>query len=426
MGEPVGLRCIRCGTEYPTVGYYHGCPSCLAEGHPANLIVQYDYDAIRASFDPHKLDGRPWSQWRYHELLPVDLDEAISIGEGMTPLLKVDRLGEQIGLRNLYIKVDGMNPTWSFKDRLASTAVSFARKSGAQVITGSSSGNAGAATAAYSARGGLPCVMFTTQQFPIAMKVQMGVYGTKLIAVPTVQDRWRMVDECVKRLGWFPVTIFVYPLVGSSPYGIEGYKTIAFELFEQLGKVPDRVVFPVGAGDAFYGAWKGFNEYRQLGFTDRVPKMDAAEVFGPVKNALDNGLERIEDVPWGPTVGISVGLYTSALQALHVVRDSNGWAGTADDAEMIAMQQALAANEGVYAEMSSVLSLAVAAKKAAASEIDPDDLVVCVLTSSGLKDPQSTLDHMTEIPLVEPSLDRLIDALHDVYGFDVGQPAVAA
>jgi threonine synthase len=258
------------------------------------------------------------------------------------------------------------------------------------------------------------------------MKVQMGVYGTKLIAVPTVQDRWRMVDDCVKRLGWFPVTIFVYPLVGSSPYGIEGYKTIAFELFEQLGRVPDRVVFPVGAGDAFYGAWKGFNEYRQLGYTDRVPKMDAAEVFGPVMNALDNGLERIEDVPWGPTVGISVGLYTSALQALHVVRDSNGWAGTATDDEMIAMQQSLAANEGVYAEMSSVLSLAVAAKKAAAGEIDADDLVVCVLTSSGLKDPQSTLDHMTEIPLVEPTLDRLIDALHDVYGFDVSQPAVAA
>ena len=154
--------------------------------------------------------------------------------------------------------------------------------------------------------------------------------------------------------------------------------------------------------------------------------MDAAEVFGPVKNALDRDLERIEDVPWGPTVGISVGLYTSALQALHVVRESDGWAGTASDDEMIAMQRALAATEGIYAEMSSVLSLAVAAKKAAAGEIDPDDTVVCVLTSSGLKDPQSTLDHMAEIPLVEPSLDRLIDALHDVYGFDVDRPAVAA
>jgi threonine synthase len=235
-----------------------------------------------------------------------------------------------------------------------------------------------------------------------------------------------MVDECVERLGWFPVTIFVYPLVGSSPYGVEGYKTIAFELVEQLGGVPDRVVFPVGAGDAFAGAWKGFTEYRDLGYIDRVPRMDAAEVFGPVKNALDEGLDHIEEVPWGPTVGISVGLNTSALQALQVVRDSEGLAGTAGDEEMIEMQQALAANEGIYAEMSSVLSLAVAKKLAAAGSIDRSETVVCLLTSSGLKDPQSTLDHMTPIPLVEPELDPLLDALRDVYGFDVERPAVAA
>ena len=149
----------------------------------------------------------------------------------------------------------------------------MARQMGASVVTGSSSGNAGSATAAYSARAGIPCVMFTTQQFPLAMRVQMAVYGTKMIATPTIQDRWRMVEACVDKWGWFPVTIFVYPLVGSNCYGIEGYKSVAFELVEQLGRVPDQIVMPVGAGDAFYGTWKGFKEYRELGFIDELPTM---------------------------------------------------------------------------------------------------------------------------------------------------------
>src|SRR5579884_1444364 len=193
MGQPTGLRCIRCGAEYgPTERLFKGCPRCLAEAHPANLMVQYDDATIRRTFDPRHLEGRPLSMWRYHELLPVGVDQAVSIGEGMTPLVPVPRLAEQLGVRELYVKNETTNPTWSFKDRLASAAVSSARAMGMQVITGSSSGNAGAATAAYAARAGLPCVMFTTQQFPLAMKVQMGVYGTKLIAVPTIYDRWKL------------------------------------------------------------------------------------------------------------------------------------------------------------------------------------------------------------------------------------------
>jgi threonine synthase len=413
----LGLRCIRCGTMYPAGAYFKGCPSCLAEGLPTNLAVVPDMDRIRREFDPRRLADRPHSIWRYAEFLPAEPEHAVSIGEGMTPLLEVPRIGRRIGIPNLYVKDESRNPTWSFKDRLASSAVSMAVQMGAKVVTGSSSGNAGSATAAYSARAGLPCVMFTTQQFPLTMRVQMGVYGTKMIATPTIHDRWKMVEACVDNWGWFPVTVFVYPLVGSNCYGIEGYKTVAFEVVEQLGRTPTHVVMPVGAGDAFFGTWKGFKEYRELGFIDELPTMIAAEVFGPLENALAKGLDHLEEVPWGPTPAISVGLNTSAYQALAVLRESGGWARSPSEAEIVSMQRELAESEGIYAEMSSVISLCVARRMVEEGQIDSDDVVVAFLTSGGLKDPEATARHLPPIPLIEPNLEALRSALESSYGF---------
>jgi threonine synthase len=406
----VGLRCIRCGTEYPAGAYFKGCPSCLAEGLPTNLAVIPDLNRIKREFDPRRLEGRTRSIWRYAEFLPAEPENAVSLGEGMTPLLEVPRLGRRLGIPKLYVKDESRNPTWSFKDRLASSAVSMAVQMKASVVTGSSSGNAGSATAAYSARAGIPCVMFTTQQFPLTMRVQM-------IATPTIQDRWRMVEACVDEWGWFPVTVFVYPLVGSNCYGIEGYKTVAFELVEQLGRSPAHIVMPVGAGDAFYGTWKGFKEYRELGFIEDVPTMIAAEVFGPLENALAKGLDHLEEVPWGPTPAISVGLNTSAYQALVVLRESGGAAASPTEAEIIAMQRELAETEGIYSEMSSVISLCVARRMAEQGRFKSDDTVVAFLTSSGLKDPEATARHLPAIPLIEPNLEALRSALEATYGF---------
>jgi threonine synthase len=189
-------------------------------------------------------------------------------------------------------------------------------------------------------------------------------------------------------------------------------------MIEQLGRVPDQVIYPVGAGDAFSGAWKGFSEYRELGYVDRVPKMLAAEVFGPLENALDKDLDHVEEVPWGPTVGISVGLNTSALQGLNVLRDSGGAAARASDDEMLTMQRELAASEGIYAETSSVLSLAAIKHFVDKGELDPDRTVVAVLTSSGLKDPETTHKHLPEIQVAEPTLDGLMRFLRDVYAWE--------
>jgi threonine synthase len=424
MGVPLGLECIRCGSTYEIGPLYKGCPACLERGLPTNLKVIVDGDAIKASFDPKALADRPQSMWRYWEFMPSNPEQAATLGEGMTPLIELPRLGKRLGLSRLYAKNESMNPTWSFKDRLASAAISFAPSLGASVITGSSSGNAGMATAAYAARAGMPCVMFTTQQFPMAMKVGMGVYGTKLVAVPTIYDRWKLVEAGVDLYGWFPVTVFVYPLVGSNTYGIEGYKTIAFELVDQLGRVPDKVVMPVGAGDAFFGAWKGFQEYRDLGYADDVPTMLAGEVFGPLQNAQEKGLDHVEETRRAPTVAISVGMHTSTYQALSVLNDSGGVARSASDEEMIRMQQLLAAEEGIYAEASSVLSLAAIPHMIEAGAIDPEETVVAFLTSTGLKDPEMTLANMAEIPLIDPNVEQLERLLRDTYDFDVNsEPA---
>ena len=188
-------------------------------------------------------------------------------------------------------------------------------------------------------------------------------------------------------------------------------------------KAPDVVVVPVGAGDAFFGAWKGFNELRDFGIIDSVPRMVAAEVLGPIENAIRKGLDYVEEVPYRQSVGISVGMYISTYQALKTVVDSRGAARSASDDEMLEMQHALAASEGIYVECSSALSVAVAAKLTAEGVIRENETVVCFLTSSGLKDPETSLRYLPDIPLIEPNLDALRDALEKTYGTEIKTPA---
>jgi threonine synthase len=204
---------------------------------------------------------------------------------------------------------------------------------------------------------------------------------------------------------------------------VEGYKTIAYEVCEQFGwKAPDVMVFPVGAGDAFFGAWKGFNELRDFGIIEATPRMIAAEVLGPLENALRKGLDVVEEVPYRQSVGISVGMYTSTYQALKTIQDSGGAARSASDDEMLQMQHALASQEGLYVECSSVLSVAVAAKLAAEGLVREDETVVCFLTAGGLKDPETTLKYLPAIPLIEPNLPALEQALASTYGFKLPMP----
>jgi threonine synthase len=414
-----GLRCIRCGKTFPLEVMLKGCPE--HRDKPSNLTPTYDYEAIHKAFDPGKLVDRPLTMWRYREYLPANPEDIVTMGEGMTPLVPAPKLGREIGVPNLYIKNETVNPSWSFKDRMAASAVSVAPQFGKTCITASSSGNAGSSTASFAARAGMDCVLFTTAAFTLAMRTQMAAYGTKLISMPTSQDRWKMVEALVDNFGWFTTAGFCWPAIGSNPYGVDGYKTIGFEICEQLGwRAPDAFVVPVGGADAFWGSWKGFTEFHAAGYVDSLPRMIAAETFGPIEYSLDNNLDYVALVESGPTVAISVGTPYSTYQGLRAVLESNGDAEAAESNEAIMeMQLKLAALEGLYAEASSVQTLAVIRQMRRAGKIDEDEVVVALLTSTGLKHPEITKEYLPEIPHVEPNLDAVLKALKDTYNYEV-------
>ncbi|MHB8621020.1 MAG: pyridoxal-phosphate dependent enzyme, partial [Chloroflexota bacterium] len=275
------LRCIRCGALYGASRDYFGCPAC-GPNVPSNLELDTPLSLAQTE------TGR--GMWRFAEALPVELDQAVSLGEGGTPLLDLPRIGEAIGLPRLLAKNEAQNPTWSFKDRLASAAVSWARVHGRRGIAVSSSGNAGAAAAAYAARAGMPCIIFTTRAFPGSMQRFMRSYGAMVVTVPTGPDRWRLNRAVAAEWGWLPLSNVADPPVGSHPAGIEGYKTIAFEIAQDLAwEAPEAVILPVAYGDAMAGIYRGFRELLAAGSIDRLPRLIAAETYPSLSRALAEG-----------------------------------------------------------------------------------------------------------------------------------------
>jgi threonine synthase len=413
------LECFRCGRTYPPGKHFMGCPACTGD-LASNLFCVYDYEAIARAWSPAKLADRPASLWRYREFMPVDEESIVTLGEGMTPLLHLPRLGKRLGLDRLYLKDESQNPTWSFKDRMGSVGASRALELACEVLTAASSGNGGAATAAYATRAGLKSIIFTTQSFPLTMRVLMQTYGSMVVATPTMEDRWKMVRLGVEELGWFPIQNFLVPFIGANPYAQEGCKALGYETCEQLGwRAPDVMIFPIGSGDTLTGAWRGCTELRDLGHVDKVPKIVAAEVFGALTNAIDKGLDHTEPVPMYKTVAVSTGTPNSAYQSLRAVRETGGWALRTEEDAIMAMQLALAEDEGIYAEASAVVPLVAAQKLARRGSIERNTVTVVISTSSGLKDPEVTQPYLKEIPLAEPTREGLARTLGDVYGYEL-------
>lgn len=416
MAEVELLRCINCGREYPVGPRFDGCPACREQGTPSNLTAVYDYAALRRRLGSDLFQGQ--GLWRYAALLPARPDEIVTLYEGNTPLHRLDGIARELGIKALYVKDEGRNPSGSFKDRLCAVAVSLAPRFGAKVVTTASTGNAGAAAAAYAARAGLPCVIFTLNFVPLPMKVSMQSYGARLVATEASLDRWTLMARCIQEFGWYPTSNFVLPPVGANVYGLEGYKTIAFEVWEALGGLPDRVVMPVCYADGLYGTWKGFWELQELGLTDRIPKMVAGEVYGPLANALQKNLPAVASVPTpGTSIAFSIASGLSMQQGLVALRRSQGEAlGLHDDAALLRWQQRLG-REGIYAEPSACMSLAALAAQVGAGQVGADETVVCVLTATGLKDPAASTAATPPVPVVGPDMQALARALQGTYGF---------
>ncbi len=410
------VRCIRCGHPLGDGKFYEGCPVCKAEGVGSNYTTVYD---LKGATLPQNSDQPGIFRFRDFYPLPQEA-KAVSIGEGNTPLLKLERLGAKLGIDNLYVKDESRNPTMSYKDRLCSLIVSRAVHSGASAITMASTGNHGASAAAYAAAAGIPCVIFTVPQVPETMKTLMQVYGACLMVTPTAIDRWTIMGKCVDEFGWEPVSGFQAPAIGSNCYGIDGYKSIAFELYEQMGnKVPDMISVPACYSDGLYGTYKGSCDLKEMGYTDQIPKYVAAEVFGSMQKTLEAGTNApiATDAQWSVSFSIANGLCT--WQGVDAVRGSNGFARSSTDEESLAMQQLLASTEGIYAEASSVTALVALAKLAKEGNIASGDNVVAVLTSTGLKDPATTRTVLRTPPTIAPEMAELRIAMKETYGVSI-------
>jgi len=414
MPKPSALVCVRCSARYPVDRFADDCPACREAGVPSNLTVAYD-TLPGHGMKRDDLRRRPQSMWRWDAFLAARADEAVSLGEGNTPLLEATNLG----LGDVWIKDESRNPTWSFKDRLASSAITMAKQFGAKVIASSSSGNAGAAAAAFAAKAGLPCVVFTFVGAAGPLMLQMRAYGAMVVKVADKADRWRLQSLGVRELGWYPTSPFFGPVVGSNPYGMEGYKTIAYEIAEAFDWTPpDWCVLPVCYGDALYGMWKGFEDLKALGWIDRVPRFVAAEVSGSLAAAVSSGDAMPPDVPRNaPSIATSIGASQGTVQSLEVLRRTRGAAVAVDDDALRRWVVTLAAKEGIWPEASSVAPFAAIERLRAQGTIAPHERCVTLLTASGLKDPGPIETALPEPPLVGGGLPELLAALQDSYGF---------
>lgn len=401
------LCCPRCALVTGEQQANRGCPACREDGHAVNMLPRYDLAGLTAV----PVDPQQPGIFRHRAVLPVPPDsEPISLGEGRTPLVRLSNLGPELGIERLYVKDESRNPTWSYKDRLVAAALTHARSRGARRVVVSSSGNAGAAAAAYAAAAGMDCVVLTIADVPATIKTLMQAYTPHVVALERPADRWVLMRQLVEDHDWAPTSGFLDPPIGSNSFGVDGYKTIAFELVEDLGEAPDVVIIPAAYGDGLIGIHRGFQDMVDMGLVPRLPQLVAADPMGAHARAVADGpTARVTDVD---SVAFSIVVDSATWQGWHALAASNGlgW-GPVSDADILAAQLRLSRHEGLYLEASSAITLLAAERLSAAGTIATDALVVLLGTSGGLKDVAATAADLPPVPVIEPTMDALARAV---------------
>lgn len=393
------FRCLRCGARAPASMVVNslGCDQCR-EAAPAN----FEYCSLRGAdtvMAPGWLDA---TLWRYDRCLPLARSGAVSLGEGLTPLVPAPHIGEEIGVAKMFIKDEGRNPTWSHKDRFSTVLISVARSTGAKVVATASSGNAGASLAAYARRAKIDCVVASFGEHESLMLAQIRKYGATVFNFQKKAERWRFLQQAAAERDWIVTSPFQAPAVGSHPVGVEGYKTLAFEIVDQLGgQPPDWCALPVCYGDAIIGMWQGFRQLERAGKIDRLPRLIAAEVHGSLSAALECRSDMVPSMSADfEAKAVSIGAAQSTYQALKALRESDGVAVVIDNTPLLAVQDLLARTEGVFAELASVTPFEAVRRLTAQGVVTKDDTVVCVVTASGLKDiDKSVASRLPSAPL---------------------------
>jgi threonine synthase len=260
-------------------------------------------------------------------------------------------------------------------------------------------------------------VIFTLASVPDTMKTLMQAYGAAVVACPTPESRWTLMRQGIERLGWYPTGGFSLPPIGSNPYGVDGYKTIAYEIAEDFGwTAPAVVVVPSAYSDGLFGIWKGWTDLHALGLVKTLPRMVAAEPFGPLAHALEGDLAAPETVQGGQSVAFSIASPYGTYQGLTALKDSSGAGVRITDEGIFEAQRALAREEGIFAEPSSIASLTAVMQMRAQRALDPDQTIVAVITSTGLKDPGASRAWLPPVPAAPADFDGLLAVLRESYG----------
>jgi threonine synthase len=343
----LGFRCIRCDVQHPVGDYAEGCPACSAAEYPASVVPIYSglpelQNCRRGSGTPRFGDRLAYSSF-------------LSLGEGDTPVARLHRLAGELGLDAVDIKLEGSNPTGSHKDRMTAQFIARAAAKGAPVVAAASSGNAGASLAAYAAAGGLACAIVTTLRISRPWRRAIELTGADLHFVEDPLDRWRLIREKSKSEGWFSATNICQPPTGSEPFGVEGYKTLAYELAEDPQTAgADTIFVPTARGDLLWGIYAGFKELLDEKVLTRMPRLVAVEPFPRLELVGAGADYRAAFAGSSPLVSING--TTVTYQAIAAIRRSDGTAVSVRSEDVIADQICLA-RAGHYLELSAAAAL---------------------------------------------------------------------
>lgn len=402
-----GLACRECGEKYEHAAI-HVCEMCFGP-----LEVKYVYDEIRKTFTREALATRPFNMWRYAELLPIMGAPTVGERVGGTPLIRADRLARALGVREMWVKHDGVSyPTLSFKDRVVSVALSRARELGFDTVACASTGNLANAVAANAAAAGLRAFIFVPQSLEQAKILGTQVYGARVIAIDgTYDDVNRLCAEIADRHGWG------FANVNLRPYYAEGSKTFAFEIAEQLGwKVPDHVVVPMAGGSLICKIHKAWGELFELGFLASAPatKIHGAQPAGcaPIVEAARAGRDVIRPVKEPRTIArsLAIGNPADGPYAVGTIKQTGGSAAAPSDPEIVAAMRLLAETEGIFTETAGGVTLAATQHLIREGAIGADDSVVMCATGQGLKTIDPLAEALAPPPVIPPHLDAF-DAL---------------
>jgi threonine synthase len=378
------IECSRCHAAFDPQGLLGVCERCGGV-----LLARYRLQEAARTLRRESLAGRRADLWRYAEVLP-GTDDPLSLGEGFTPLHRARFLGRMLGLENLYVKDESLNPTGSFKARGMSVAVTVARDRGVRRLALPSAGNAGGAAAAYGALGGLSVELFLPGWTPEPFRLEAAACGAAVHLVDgDIADCGLRVREGAREYGWFDLSTL------REPYRLEGKKTLGYELAEQLGaRLPDVVVYPTGGGTGLVGMWKAFEELEQLGWVEpgARPRMIAVQASGcaPIVRAFEQGASTAErwERPHTYASGLCVPAAIGDALILAAVRESGGTAVTVEDEQMATGQLDLARSEGIFGAPEGGATVAAARRLVDEGAIGADEIVVLFNTGSGLKYPR--------------------------------------